>query len=48
LSEEYIHKGPVDADKSLAKALEGSPHFVLDASTDPGIQYPEEAAEKVL
>jgi len=48
LSEEYIHKGPVDADKSLAKALEGSPHFVLDASTDPGIQYPEEARREGL
>ena len=43
LSEEYVHKGPVDADKSLAKALEGTPHFVLDAPNDPGIQYPEEA-----
>jgi len=48
LSEEYIHKGPVDADKSLAKALEGAPHFVLDASTDPGIQYPEEACREGL
>jgi len=43
LSDAYINKGPVDADKSLAKALEGQPHFVLDASTDPGLQYPEDA-----
>ena len=43
LSEAYLNKGPVDADKSLAKALEGEPHFVLDASTDPAVQYPEEA-----
>ena len=43
LSEEYINKGPVDADKSLARALGGEPHFVLDAASDPGVQYPEEA-----
>ncbi|MFH1953450.1 MAG: GAF domain-containing sensor histidine kinase [Pseudomonadota bacterium] len=48
LSEAYIHKGPVDADKSLAKALEGTPHFVLDASKDPGLQYPEEARREGL
>ena len=48
LSEAYIHKGPVDADKSLSKALEGEPHFVLDASADPGLQYPEEARKEGL
>ncbi|UCC41083.1 MAG: GAF domain-containing sensor histidine kinase, partial [Candidatus Aminicenantes bacterium] len=46
LSEAYINKGPVDADKSLAKALEGEPHFVLDASNDPAVQYPEEARKE--
>ncbi len=46
LSEAYLNKGPVDADKSLAKALEGEPHFVLDASTDPAVQYPEEARKE--
>ncbi|NVM24541.1 MAG: GAF domain-containing sensor histidine kinase [Desulfobacterales bacterium] len=46
LSEGYINKGPVEADKSLAKALEGEPHFVLDASTDPAVQYPEEARKE--
>ena len=46
LSEAYINKGPVDADKSLAKALGGEPHFVLDASTDPGLQYPEDARKE--
>ncbi len=48
LSEAYIHKGPVDADKSLAKALEGGPHFVLDAYADPGLQYPEAARREGL
>ncbi|UCG67485.1 MAG: GAF domain-containing sensor histidine kinase [Deltaproteobacteria bacterium] len=46
LSEAYLNKGPVDADKSLVKALEGEPHFVLDASTDPAVQYPEEARKE--
>lgn len=46
LSESYIKKGPVDADKSLAKALEGEPHLVLDVATDPSVQYPEEAVKE--
>jgi len=46
LSQVYLNKGPVDADKSLAKALKGEPHFVLDASTDPGVQYPEDARKE--
>ncbi|UCF90841.1 MAG: GAF domain-containing sensor histidine kinase [Desulfobacterales bacterium] len=46
LSEAYINKGPVDADKSLAQALQGEPHFVLDAATDPSVQYPEEARQE--
>jgi len=46
LSEAYINKGPVDADKSLAKALEGKPHYVWDAATDPSVQYPEEARKE--
>jgi len=48
LSKTYINKGPVYADKSLAKALEGEPQFVLDASTDPRLQYPEEARKEGL
>jgi len=43
LSEAYLNKGPVDAHRSLTKALEGKPYFVLDASTDPAVQYPEAA-----
>jgi len=46
LSKAYLNKGPVDADKSLTKALEGEPHFVLDASNDPAVQYPEEARKE--
>ncbi|MBW1824251.1 MAG: GAF domain-containing sensor histidine kinase [Deltaproteobacteria bacterium] len=46
LSDAYINKGPVNADKSLAKALGGETHFVLDASIDPAVQYPEEARKE--
>lgn len=46
LSKEYMNKGPVDADKSLARALAGEPHFVLDATSDPSVQYPEAAVKE--
>ena len=46
LSKEYLSKGPVNADKSLAKAQKGEPHFVLNAATDPSAQYPEEARKE--
>lgn len=46
LSESYIKKGPVDADKSLARALTGEPHLVLDVAIDPSVQYPREAIKE--
>ena len=46
LSNAYIKKGPVDADKSLARALNGEPHAVLDVASDPSVQYPEEARKE--
>jgi signal transduction histidine kinase len=46
LSNTYMKKGPVDADKSLARALRGEPHIVLDVASDPSIQYPEEAKKE--
>jgi signal transduction histidine kinase len=46
LSKEYLSKGPVNVDKSLAKALQGEPHLVLNAATDPTVQYPEEARKE--
>lgn len=46
LSDEYINKGPVDADKSLARALSGEPHLVLNVADDPSVQYPREAANE--
>ena len=46
LSDTYMKKGPVDADKSLARALKGEIHAVLDVASDPSVQYPEEAKQE--
>jgi len=46
LSEKYLHKGPVDLDKSVSEALSGRPVAIYDATTDPRMQYPEKAKEE--
>lgn len=46
LSEKYLKKGPVDLDKSVAEALSGRPVAIYDATTDPRMQYPQEAKEE--
>lgn len=43
LSDQYMRKGPVSADKSLAEALKGKAVAVLDVTKDKRIQYREEA-----
>lgn len=43
LSDWYVHKGRVSADKSISEALEGKPVAVLDATKDKRIQYKLEA-----
>lgn len=43
LSDWYVRKGPVSADKSISEALEGKPVAVLDATEDERIQYREQA-----
>lgn len=43
LSEAYLNKGPLDADKSLTDALEGKVIFIPDTANDPRLQYPEAA-----
>ncbi len=43
LSDRYVRKGPVRMDPHLAEPLEGRSVAVLHASTDPRIQYREEA-----
>jgi GAF domain-containing protein len=46
LSERYLAKGPVQVSQSGIdrEALKGSVVAVEDATTDPGFQYPQEAA----
>ena len=43
LSDWYVQKGRVSADKSISEALEGKPVAVLDATKDKRIQYQLEA-----
>ena len=42
LSDQFLSKGPVDAERSVAEALEGKIVWVKDCTADPRIQYPEE------
>src|SRR3974390_910079 len=46
LSEKYLAKGHVDLDKSIADALTGRPVAIFDATSDPRMQYPQEAKEE--
>src|SRR5256885_8146202 len=50
LSSEYLAKGPVSVTDSPidSEALQGSPVFVADASTDPRFQYKEAARQEGL
>jgi signal transduction protein with GAF and PtsI domain len=43
LSDNYIQKGPVDADRSIAKAMKGEIVSIYNVSEDPRAQYPEQA-----
>ncbi len=42
LSETYLNKGPVDAEKSIVESLQGNFVLVHDATKDPRTQYPKE------
>jgi signal transduction histidine kinase len=42
LSDAYIKTGPIDLDKSYSRTLKGKPHVVLDITSEPSLQYPEE------
>ena len=46
LSAKYLNKGPVDADKSIADAMEGKTISVYNVTEDPRAQYPKEAQEE--
>ncbi|MDM8538582.1 GAF domain-containing protein [Desulfobacterales bacterium HSG17] len=38
-SEEFINKGPIDKDKSISEAIEGTTTYIKDAATDDRVQY---------
>lgn len=44
LSDKYIEKGSVDADRSIAEAMKGKTVIIDDVTKDPRAQYPEAAA----
>lgn len=46
LSEKYIKKGPLSADKSISEAFEGKTVAILDVTKDKRIQYPDKAAQE--
>jgi CheY-like chemotaxis protein len=46
LSDNYLKKGPIAADKTLSKVLSGKPEGVLDITTSPHAQYLWEAKEE--
>ena len=46
LSEKYLNKGPISAEKSIAVALKGKPVVVKDAASDKGVQYKKEKEEE--
>ncbi|MBA4396371.1 MAG: diguanylate cyclase [Syntrophus sp. (in: bacteria)] len=46
LSEKYLNKGAISAEKSIAEALRGKPVVVKDAAADKGVQYKREKKEE--
>ncbi len=43
LSQNYLEKGPIDVDHSIAACMKGEIVHILDAENDPRIQYPAHA-----
>ncbi|MBE0617954.1 MAG: GAF domain-containing protein [Proteobacteria bacterium] len=46
LSDAYLGKGPLHADRSIQETLAGSPVFIRNVRTDPRVEYPEAAARE--
>jgi GAF domain-containing protein len=46
LSDQYIRKGPISADRSISHALLGEPVAILDATKDERVQYQEQARKE--
>lgn len=46
LSPEYLKKGPLDMDRSIASSLRGEVIWIEDAATDQRLQYPDKARQE--
>jgi GAF domain-containing protein len=46
LSDQYVEKGPLSADKSISDTLRGEPVIIEYAASDPRVQYPQEAKKE--
>ena len=46
LSDQYIGKGPLSVDKSISDTLKGKPVIIDNATSDPRVQYPQEAKKE--
>lgn len=46
LSDDYLKKGPIHIEKSIIDILGGSPVMILDAATDPRVEYPAESVKE--
>ena len=46
LSDWYVRKGPVSADRSISQALEGKPVAILNAAGDERVQYRDQARQE--
>ena len=46
LSDWYVRKGPVSADRSISEALEGKPVAVFEATSDERVQYRQQAKKE--
>lgn len=48
LSDNYTGKGPLSADRSISDTLKGKPVIIEDATSDPRVQYPQEARKEKI
>ena len=46
LSDWFVRKGPVSADKSMSETLKGKPVAVLDATTDDRVEYRKQVKQE--
>jgi GAF domain-containing protein len=46
LSPEYLKKGPVDMDRSIASTMTGEVIWIADATSDTRLQYPDRAIQE--